>query len=127
MMLIQTMIEATCKAADEYFAWGDAESLSPTVREAQSLRARIELIRLGQELLPVLPDPATVLRFLSALVEGSDPAVEELLWHDARAEMSRVHDEPHLARQPKVPVVFWSRKWGWQKHWLDAGRATGNR
>ncbi len=116
-MLIHTMIEATCKAAHEYFAWCEAGGLSPATREAQSDRARRELVRLGQELLPVLPDPATLIRLLAALNDDCEPGVEETLWQAAQDELSRVYEQPHLARQPTVPIVSWSRKWGWQKDW----------
>ena len=116
-MLIHTMIEATCKAAHEYFQWSEAGGLSPATWEAQSGRARRELIRLGQELLPVLPDPSTLIRLLTAMNDDCEPGVEEVLWSAAHVELQRVHEQPHLARQPKIPIVSWSRKWGWQKDW----------
>ncbi len=116
-MLIQTMIEATCKAADEYFAWGESGDLSPAIRDAQADRARRELVRLGQELLPVLPDPSTLMRLLAAMNDDCEAGVEEILWDAVRVELSSVHEQPHLAREPKVPIVSWSQKWGWQKDW----------
>ncbi len=116
-MLIHTMIEATCKAAHEYFRWNEAGGLSPATREAQSGRARRELIRLGQELLPVIPDPSPLIRLLTAMNDDCEPGVEEALWSAADVELQRVHEQPHLARQPRIPIVSWSRKWGWQKDW----------
>ncbi len=117
IMLIQTMIEATCKAAHEYFEWCDSGGLSPATRDAQSSRARREFVRLAQELLPVLPDPSTLMRFLVALHDDCDAGVEEMLWDAAQEELSSVYEQPYLARQPKVPIVSWSQKWGWQKDW----------
>ncbi len=104
-------------AAHEYFAWFDASGLSPATRAAHSDRARRELVRLGQELLPVLPDPSTLIRLLAAINDDCEPGVEETLWHAVEVELSRVHEQPHLARQPTIPIVSWSRKWGWQKDW----------
>ena len=116
-MLIQTMIEATCKAAHEYFAWFESSGLSPATRDVQSDRARRELVRLGQELLPVLPDPSPLMRLLAAMNDDCEAGVEEILWDEVQVELNRVHAQPHLARQPKVPIVSWSRQWGWQKDW----------
>ncbi len=118
-MLIHTMIEATCKAADEYFAWCEASALSPSMRQMQSAKARRELVRLGQELLPVLPDPSTLIRLLAAINDECEPDVEEALWNDVQVELARVHEQPHLARQPAIPIVSWSRNWGWQKDWTS--------
>ncbi len=117
IMLIKTMIEATCKAAHEYFEWCESDGLSPAIRDVQSDRARRELIRLGQELLTVLPDPAPLMRFLVALNDDCEAGVEEMLWDAVQDELSSVYEQPHLARQPKVPIVSWSQKWGWQKDW----------
>ncbi len=116
-MLIQTMIEATCKAAREYFEWCDSGGLSPAIRDAQANRARRELIRLGQELLTVIPDPAPLMRFLVALNDDCEAGVEEMLWDAVEDALRSVHEQPHLARQPKVPIVSWSQKWGWQRDW----------
>jgi hypothetical protein len=124
MMLIQTMMGAARKAAHEYFGWHDAEGLSPTTREAQSQRARRELIRLGQELLPVLPEPAVLIRFLAALNDDADPDVEEELWHVVQVEMSKVSQQPALARQPQVPIVWWSQKWGWEGQWAPGAHGS---
>lgn len=121
-MLIHTMIEATHKAAQEYFSWRTSGRLSPTTREAQSRRARHELLRLGHELVTVLPDPSGLVRFLNAVAEGGELAVELDLWRDAQVETSRVHEQPRLASRPKVPVVWWSRKWGWQREWAPGSR-----
>ncbi len=122
MMLIQTMIKATCKAAHEYFSWCEAGNLSPATRKAQSDRARRELVRLGQELLPVLPDPSALMRLLTAMNDDCEAGVEEALWDAAQVELDRVYEQPHLARQPAIPIVSWSRNWGWQKDW-DSRRA----
>ena len=111
------MIEATFKAAQEYFAWHEAVSLSPATREAQFRRARRELLRLGRELVAVLPDPSALSKFLDAVNEGNELDVESGLWHAAQVELTRVHEQPHLARKPKVPLVWWSQKWGWQREW----------
>ena len=118
-MLIHTMIEATCKAADEYFGWHEASGLSPSTRQMQSAKARRELVRLGQELLPVLPDPSTLIRLLAAINDECEPDAEEALWSAVQVELTRVHEQPHLARQPAVPIVSWSSNWGWQKDWTS--------
>ena len=41
---------------------------------------------------------------------------------DVQADLTRVHEQPHLARQPKVSVVWWSQKWGWQRNWARIKR-----
>ncbi len=126
-MLIHTMIDATRKAAHEYFAWSESVGLSPTTKEAQFRRARRELIRLGQELLPVLPDPSSLIRFLAALNEEVASDIEEELWHAAQVEMSRVCEQPRLARQPQVPIVWWNQKWGWEGQWAPGSRKSSRR
>ena len=65
----------------------------------------------------MIPDPAPLMRFLVALNDDCEAGVEELLWDAVRDELRSVHEQPYLARQPTVPIVSWSQKWGWQRDW----------